>query len=118
MNKVVISGGLTKDMEVVATKTGCLGKTTVAVKEGYGEKATTQYIDIVVFGDKRINGLSKVLLKGNQVIAEGKLNVQNFKNKEGQWKTSVNILVDAIEVSRFKKQDEQQAPVDNEDIPF
>ena len=51
MNKVIISGNLTKDMDVVVTKNDVnIGKFTVAVNNGYGENANTQFYPVILFG--------------------------------------------------------------------
>ena len=50
MNKVIISGNLTKDMEVNVTKKDVLvGKFTVAVQIGYGDNSKTQFYPVVLF---------------------------------------------------------------------
>ena len=63
MNKVIISGNLTKDMEVNVTKKDVLvGKFTVAVQIGYGDNSKTQFYPVVLFGN-RVESLRKYLLK-------------------------------------------------------
>ena len=48
MNKVIISGNLTKDMDVMVSKNDVnIGKFTVAVNNGYGENANTQFYPVI-----------------------------------------------------------------------
>ena len=62
MNKVIISGNLTKDMEVNVTKKDILvGKFTVANQIGYGDNSKTQFYPVVLFGN-RVESLQKYLL--------------------------------------------------------
>ena len=56
MNKVIISGNLTKDMDVMVTKNDVnIGKFTVAVNNGYGENTNTQFYPVRLF--QKSNGL-------------------------------------------------------------
>ena len=73
MNKVIISGNLTKDMEVNVTKKDILvGKFTVAVQIGYGDNSKTQFYPVILFG-KREERLQKYLLKETKELREGKV---------------------------------------------
>ena len=49
MNKVIISGNLTKDMDVMVSKNDVnIGKFTVAVNNGYGENTNTQFYPVIL----------------------------------------------------------------------
>ena len=79
MNKVIISGNLTKDMDVTVSKNDVnIGKFTVAVDNGYGENKNTQYYPVILFG-KRVEALQKYLLKGTKVIIDGQIDIIQFK---------------------------------------
>ena len=53
MNKVIISGNLTKDMDVTVSKNDVnIGKFTVAVNNGYGENTNTQFYPVKLFGKR------------------------------------------------------------------
>ena len=87
MNKVIISGNLTKDMDVTVTKSDVnIGKFTVAVNNGYGENTNTQFYPVVLFG-KRVEVLQKYLLKGTKVIIDGQIDYSSVvQDEEGNWK--------------------------------
>ena len=59
MNKVIISGNLTKDMDVMVSKNGInIGKFSGAVDNGYGENKKTDFYPVILFG-KRGEALQK-----------------------------------------------------------
>ena len=101
MNKVIISGNLTKDMDVVVTKNDVnIGKFTVAVNNGYGENTNTQFYPVILFG-KRVESLQKYLLKGTKVIIEGQIDYNSFQDDEGNWKNYFQIIANDIDIVKF-----------------
>lgn len=101
MNKVIISGNLTKDMEVMVTKNDMnIGKFTVAVNNGYGENTNTQFYPVVMFG-KRVESLQKYLLKGAKVIIEGQIDYNSIQDEEGNWKNYFQVIANDIDIVKF-----------------
>ena len=108
MNKVIISGNLTKDMDVNVTKKDVVvGKFTVAVQNGYGEKAKTQFYPVVLFGN-RVESLEKYLLKGTKVNVEGQIDYNSIQDDDGNWKNYFKIIVDNIEILKFVELEEKK----------
>ena len=108
MNKVIISGNLTKDMEVNVTKKDVLvGKFTVAVQIGYGDNSKTQFYPIILFGN-RVERLQKYLLKGTKVLIEGQIDYNSIQNDDGEWKKYFQIIVNDIEIIKFVETEEKQ----------
>lgn len=106
MNKVIVSGNLTKDMDVMVTKNDMnIGNFTVAVNNGYGEKANTQFYPVVIFG-KRVETLQKYLLKGTKVIIEGQIIYNSVKDDEGNWKNYFQIVANDIDIVKFVEVEE------------
>ena len=96
MNKVIISGNLTKDMDVVVTKNDVnIGKFTVAVNNGYGENTNTQFYPVILFG-KRVEALQKYLLKGAKVIIDGQIDYNSIQDDEGNWKNYLFIFLSSL----------------------
>lgn len=104
INRVTITGNLTRDPELKATSTGSqvlnLG---VAVNDRWFNQQTNQwedrpnYIDCVVFG-KRAEALSRYLHKGMKVAIEGKLRWRSWTDQQSQQKRSkVEVVVDDLE---------------------
>ena len=101
MNKTIISGNLTKDMDVMVTKNDMnIGKFTVAVNNGYGENTNTQFYPVVMFG-KRVEALQKYLLKGAKVIIEGQIDYNSVQDDEGNWKNYFQVIANDIDIVKF-----------------
>jgi len=103
INKVVISGNLTRDPELRATPAGtAVLSFGVAVNDrrknaSSGEwEDVPNYIDCNLFG-ARADALSKYLFKGSKVCVEGKLRWSQWE-KDGQKRSKVDVTVDNIEL--------------------
>ena len=108
MNKVIISGNLTKDMEVNVTKKDVLvGKFTVAVQIGYGDNSKTQFYPVVLFGN-RVESLQKYLLKGTKVAIDGQIDYNSIQDDEGNWKNYFQIIVNDLDILKFVEIEEKQ----------
>ena len=101
MNKVIISGNLTKDMDVMVSKNYInIGKFTVAVNNGYGENTNTQFYPVILFG-KRVEALQKYLLKGTKVIIDGQIDYNSIQDDEGNWKNYFQLIANDIDIVKF-----------------
>lgn len=107
MNKVIISGNLTKDMEVNVTKKDVLvGKFTIAVQIGYGDNSKTQFYPVVLFGN-RVESLQKYLLKGTKVLIDGQVDYNSIQDDDGNWKNYFQIIVNDLEILKFVEIEEK-----------
>lgn len=102
INKVFISGNLTRDCELRATHGGSQVLTFgVAVNDRRrnpqsGEwEDVPNFIDCVVFGN-RANALQRFLTKGMKVAIEGKLRWSQWE-KDGQKRSKIEVIVDEVE---------------------
>ena len=106
MNKVILLGNLVKDLEVTVTKNDKLvGKTTLAVNEGYGDNKKTTFVNLVIFGE-RCDKLQQYLLKGTGVLIDGKLDINNVQDKDGNWSTYVTVIVNELQITKFMEASE------------
>ena len=106
MNKIIVTGNLTKDMEVEITSNDKIhGKISIANNIGYGENQKTNFLICDLYG-QRVDSLSKYLVKGTKVLINGQLNVTNIE-KEDVWKTYVNVYVEDIEILKFVEEKEE-----------
>lgn len=102
INRVVISGNLTRDPELRRTQSGMaiLG-IGVAVNDRRRDAQTgewgdyTNFIDCTVFGN-RAEALSNILSKGMKVSIEGKLRWSQWE-RDGQKRSKIEVIVDEIE---------------------
>ena len=107
MNKVILLGNLVKDLEVTVTKNDKLvGKTTLAVNEGYGDNKKTTFVNLAIFGE-RCDKLQQYLLKGTGVLIDGKLDINNVQDKDGNWSTYVTVIVNELTITKFVEGDEE-----------
>ena len=138
VNKVFISGNLTRDPELRATAAGSSVLTFgVAVNDRRRNQKTGEwedvpnFIDCVVFGN-RAEPLSRFLTKGTKVAVEGKLRWSQWE-RDGQKRSKIEVVVDECEFmggqksqgdgSQTRKKDarapqRQQPDVYDDDIPF
>jgi single-strand DNA-binding protein len=102
INRVLISGNLTRDPELRATATGMpvlgLG---VAVNDRRRNQSTGEwedcpnFIDCTLFGT-RAEAVSRYLSKGSKVAIEGKLRWSQWE-RDGQKRSKIEVIVDEIE---------------------
>lgn len=110
INRVNISGNLTRDPELRATPNGQQVLTFgVAVSDRRRNQQTGEwedvpnYVDCVVFGS-RAEALSKYLSKGSKVAIEGKLRYSSWETKDGQHRSKLEVTVDEIEFMSSKRE--------------
>lgn len=112
INRVNISGNLTRDPDLRATAGGMqvLGFG-VAVSDRRKNPSTGQwedypnFVDCTMFGN-RAESLGRILRKGMKVAIEGKLRYSSWE-KDGQRRSKIEVIVDEIELM---SQNQQQAP--------
>lgn len=103
INRVIVTGNLTRDIEVRSTASGvAVGGFGIAVndrrKNKQGEwEDYPNYFDCTLFGS-RAESLSRYLVKGTKVAIEGKLRLSQWTAKDGSKRSKVEIAVDDIEL--------------------
>lgn len=134
INKVMITGNLTRDPEVRSTQTGMsIMRLGVAVNDRRKNNQTGEwenvpnYVDCVMFGTRAEN-VSRYLRKGSKVAIEGKLRWSQWEDKQGGKRSKIEVVVDDLEfMSRDGGDGKQPAPAKaapaadayaQEDIPF
>jgi single-strand DNA-binding protein len=104
INRVIISGNLTRDPELRNTAGGVsiLGFG-VAVNDRRRNAQTGEwedypnYIDCTIFG-VRAESLSRILVKGMKVAIEGKLRWSQWEKKDtGEKRSKIEVIVDELE---------------------
>lgn len=114
INKVVISGCLTRDPELRSTQGGmeilALG---VAVNDRRKNQQTGEwedvpnFIDCTMFG-ARAKSVSRFLSKGSKVAIEGKLRWSQWE-RDGQKRSKIEVIVDEIEFMTSRNDAPSQA---------
>lgn len=103
INRVVITGNLTRDPELRATASGMsILKMGIAVNDRRKNQQTGEwedapnFFDVTVFG-QRGESLSRFLSKGSKVAIEGKLRWSQWETPDGDKRSKVEIVADDIE---------------------
>lgn len=90
MNKVILIGNITKDLELRKTPSNkSVVEFSVAINEGYGEKKTTEYVYIMAW-EKTAETLANYCGRGSKIMVEGKIKTDTYeKNGAKVYKTYV-----------------------------
>lgn len=103
INRVTISGNLTRDPEVKMTQSGmAIMSLGVAVNERHKNQQTGQwedkpnFIDCTMFGD-RAQKLSPYLTKGTKVAISGRLSQRSWQAQDGSKRSKVEVVIDDLE---------------------
>lgn len=112
INRVNISGYLTRDCELRATQGGTqiLGFG-MAVNDRRRNQQTGEwedipnFVDCVAFG-ARAEALSKILKKGMKVAVDGKLRYSSWE-KDGQRRSKLEVVAEEIELMQQRQNDSE-----------
>lgn len=130
MNKVILMGRLTRDPDIrYSPDNKAIARFSLAVDrriKAEGQK-DADFFNCTSFG-KTAEFCERYLSKGSKVLLTGKLQNDNYTNREGQKVYSVQILVEELEFGESKSEAERQKPTDDfvtvpddieeEDLPF
>ena len=131
MNKVIMTGRATKDIELKVAPSGTNVATfSIAVKRPFKDNES-DFFECVAYG-KTAELISKYIKKGDLFGIEGRLQARNYTNKEGRKVYVTEIVVESVEFLQSKKQETIEAPKfaetdpftnfeevgDNDDLPF
>lgn len=98
MHKIIITGNLTKEVELKTTSTNKqVANLPVAVNDGYGDKQVTTYYNVSVW-NKSAENASNILNKGDKVLIEGTPSADAYLDRNGEPKASMKIIA-----MRFEK---------------
>jgi len=106
MNKVFLSGNLTRDPEVRYTQGGkAYARMGIAINRRYKEKESVDFFNLVAW-EKTAEFCGRYLTKGSRVLVEGRLQTSSYENKDGVKVNSVDVIIDNIEFAGSKRQDD------------
>lgn len=103
MNKVVLIGNLTRDIELRYTQSGyCVGNSGIAVtrkfKNAQGQTAEeTCFIDLKFFG-RTAEVANQYLRKGSKLAVEGRLKLEQWQDQSGQNRSKHVVEVESLEM--------------------
>ena len=124
MNKFIVTGNITKDAELRYTANDkAYSKFSIANNEGYGENKKTTFFNCTLWG-KSAENLNRFLTKGQKVLITGKVEINDYKDKEGVERKIIDINVDSfggVELLGNKAQQESgtnNGTSNNSDFPI
>jgi single-strand DNA-binding protein len=107
-NKVILVGRLTRDIELKYLPSGSsvanfgLATSRNWKDQNTGEKKEeTMFIDITVFG-KGAEIANQYLRKGNRVLVEGRLSLDQWQDNEGNKRSKHKIIADNVQFMETK----------------
>lgn len=106
MNKVILMGRLTRDPEVRysqgATQTA-VARFSIAVDRRFKREGEpdADFFNCTAFG-KQAEFVERYLHKGIKIVLSGRVQNDNYTNKDGQMVYSVRVMVDEIEFAESK----------------
>ena len=129
MNKVIMMGRLTKDPEIRSTQDGkTIARFSLAVDRRFKREgeADADFFNCTAFG-KTAEFTEKYLTKGTKILLTGRLQNDEWTNREGKKMTSTGIIVDELEFAESKTakadkpKDPEWMPTDDlsdDELPF
>lgn len=123
MNKIFLSGNLTRDFEGSGGSHYTYARAGLAVKRPFAKNNEVDFFNLVAF-NKTADICKKYLSKGRKVFVEGRIQFEEYTDKDGNKRNSHSVIIDSIEFGDYKKDssdddDNYAPPADDEvDVPF
>ena len=100
LNKIILMGRLTRDPELRHTQAGTsVASFSLAVDRDFKDKSTgekgTDFIDIVAWRSSA-EFVSRFFTKGRMAVVEGRLQIHDWKDKDGNNRHSAEVVADNI----------------------
>ena len=118
MNKVILMGRLTRDPETrysQGNNSMAIASFSLAVDRKYkkqGDEVTADFFNCTAFG-KQAEFVEKYLKQGTKILVTGRIQNDNYTNKDGQKVYSVQIIVEEMEFAESKASAGQREQEDN-----
>jgi single-strand DNA-binding protein len=101
INRVIITGNLTRDPELRSTSGGtsvCSLRVAVNSRRKEGDQWVDKpnYFDVTVWGAQGEN-CAQYLAKGRPVAIDGRLNWREWEDKDGNKRQTIDIIADSVQ---------------------
>lgn len=117
MNKVILIGNITKDIELRQSNSGkFVVEFSVAINNGkdqQGNELPADFINCTAW-NKTAEVLSKYATKGTKVGIEGAMKTQTWTDQQGNNRYKTYVLVDRVELLSRPQQQQNPAQVANQ----
>lgn len=105
MNKAILSGNVGADPQFKSTEKTNICNFRIAVNDKFKKDAPPQWFTVTAFG-KSADFVNTYIKKGTKVLVEGKIQMEEYTDKDKQKRLFVSIISDNIEIlSSDKKSD-------------
>ena len=119
LNYCVVQGRLGADPELRETSTGKMVATVNVGCQRAGKDSQTDWMKLVCW-EKTADLLCRYFHKGDEILAEGRIQTQSYEDKSGQRRTSTEISVSKINFTSGRKKaqsgEESTEPVKFEEL--
>lgn len=124
LNRAIIMGRMTRDPELKHTPAGVpVISFSLAVERDRKDQdgnRLADFIDVVAWR-QTAEFVSRYFAKGRMVIAEGRLQSRGWTDKQGNKRTTIELVADSIYFGDSKKEETEQEfkeITDDADLPF
>ena len=110
LNRIIIMGRLARDPELRRTQTGTpVASFRLAVDRDFKDKTTgekgTDWIDVVAWRSTA-EFVSRYFTKGRMAVVEGRLQMRDWTDKDGNKRTSAEVVADNVYFGDSKRDGE------------
>ena len=122
MNKIILLGRLTKDIELKETVSGkSYARVGLAVDRPFSKNKEVDFFNLVAW-DKTAEMMSRYFEKGRRILVEGRMQMNNYE-KNGVKYNGYDVVVVSVYFADDKKKAASDdpfggEPINNEDTPF
>ena len=96
MNKVILKGRLARDVDLRTTTTGkSVAQTAIAVNRR-GKDQGADFIPLVIWA-QQAETFARYLAKGREVLVEGRMQVRNYDDNNGNKRYVTEVIVENFE---------------------
>ena len=122
MNKAILSGNVGADPQFKSTEKTDICNFRIAVNDKFKKDAPPQWFTITAFG-KSAAFVRDYIKKGTKVLVEGKIQMEEYTDKEKVKRLFVSIISDNIEILSSDKsasapKNDLLEPQSGADLPF
>ena len=113
MNKVLLTGRITKDPEIRYTSNGTANLLFTLAVDSTQRDATGNrqafFISCVAWG-QQADFMSRYVKKGNMLVVEGRIQTGQFQGQDGQVRYTTDVVVERIENLSPREANQNQQP--------
>ena len=114
LNKIIIQGRLTRDVELRRTGTGTpVASFTLAVDRDFGDKET-DFIECVAWKNTA-EFVEKYFSKGRMAVVVGRLQIRGWTDKDGNKRKTAEVVAESVYFGDSKNDSTQNNPAPAQD---